>query len=73
MFPQTKSGECCHLVKIGLMTLLFFLSNFMLASDEIGFLIQNFKTLDQLKVEKWLIHPVEALIKFFSSKKKKGT
>ena len=49
----TKSDECCHPVKIGLMTFVFVffadVSNFMLTVDGIGLFLQNFKTLEPLK------------------------
>ena len=32
----------------------------MLTSDEIGLFLQNLKILESLKVEKWLIYPMEA-------------
>ena len=41
-------------------------SNFMLTLDGIGVFLQNFKTLELLKIEKWLIHPIENLVKRFS-------
>ena len=47
-------------------------TNFMLTLDGIGPFLQNFKNLEPLKMEKWLIHPVEALVKLFSSKTKNG-
>ena len=49
--PVIKSGEA---------------SNFMLTLDGIGSFLQNFKNLEPLKIEKWLIHPVEGLVKLFS-------
>ena len=41
-------------------------TNFMLTLDGIGSFLQNFKNLEPLKIEKWLIHPVEGLVKLFS-------
>ena len=41
-------------------------SNVMLTLDGIGPFLQNFKNLEPLKIEKWLIHPVEGLVKLFS-------
>ena len=41
-------------------------SNFMLTLDGIGPFLQNFKNLEPLKIGKWLIHPVEGLVKLFS-------
>ena len=41
-------------------------SNFMLTLDRIGPFLQNFKNLKSLKTEKWLMHPVEGLVKLFS-------
>ena len=41
-------------------------SNFMLTLDRIGTFLQNFKNLKSLKTEKWLMHPVEGLVKLFS-------
>ena len=46
-------------------------SNFMLALDGIGIFLQNFENLEPLKIEKWLIHPVDGLVKIFSQKTKK--
>ena len=43
----------------------------MPTSNEIGFFLQNFKTLEPLKIGKWLIHPMEALVKEFFLKKEK--
>ena len=47
------------------------ISNFMLTSDGIGFFLQNFKTLEILKIEKWLIRPMEGLVKAIFLKKEK--
>ena len=41
-------------------------SNFMPTLDRIGPFLQNFKNLKSLKTEKWLMHPVEGLVKLFS-------
>ena len=41
-------------------------SNFMLTLDGIRSFLQNFKNLEPLKIEKWLIHPVEGPVKLFS-------
>ena len=41
-------------------------SNFMLTVDGIGPFLQNFKNLEPLKIDKWLIYPVEGLAKLFS-------
>ena len=41
-------------------------NNFMVTSDGISLFLQNFKNLDQLKIEKWLIYPTEAFVKLFS-------
>ena len=41
-------------------------TNFMLTLDGIGPFLQNFKNLEPPKIEKWLIHPVEGLVKLFS-------
>ena len=49
--PVIKSGDASY---------------FMLTLDGIGSLLQNFKNLEPLKIEKWLIHPVESLVKLFS-------
>ena len=38
-------------------------SNFMLTLDGLGSFLQN---LEPLKIEKWLIHPVEGPVKLFS-------
>ena len=38
----------------------------MLTSDGIGLFLQNFKNPEPLKIEKWLIQPMEALVKVFS-------
>ena len=35
-------------------------------ADEIGFLIQNVKTLEPLKIEKWMTHSIKVLVKLFS-------
>ena len=40
--------------------------NFLLTSDEIGFLIQGFKILEPLIIDKSLMHPMEVLVKLFS-------
>ena len=41
-------------------------STFMLTLDGIGPFLQNFKNHEPLKIEKWLIHSVEGLVKLFS-------
>ena len=41
-------------------------SNFMLRVDGIGPFLQSFKNLESLKIEKWLIYPVQGLAKLFS-------
>ena len=43
----------------------------MLTSEGIGFFLQNFETLKPLKIGKWLIHPMEAVVKAFFLKKEK--
>ena len=47
-------------------------TNFMLTLDGIGSFLQNFKNLEQLKIKKWLTHPVDGLVKLFSEKTKNG-
>ena len=37
------------------------ISNFTLTLDGLGLFLQNFKTIEPLKIEKWMIHPMEAL------------
>ena len=49
--PALKSGDA---------------SNFIQTLDGTGPFLQNFKNLEPLKIEKWLIHPVEGLVKLFS-------
>ena len=34
--------------------------------DEIGSFLQNFKNLEIQRIEKWLIHPMEGVVKLFS-------
>ena len=41
-------------------------SNFILTLDGIGLFLQNFKTIEPFKIEKWMIHPMEALVKVSS-------
>ena len=44
--------------------------NFMLTLDGIDPFLRNFKNLEPLKIEKWLIHPVEGFVKLFLKKLK---
>ena len=41
-------------------------SNFILTLDGIDLFLQNFKTIEPLNTEKWMIHPMEALVKLSS-------
>ena len=41
-------------------------SNFILTLDGIDLFLQNFKTIEPLNTEKWMIHPMEALVKLLT-------